>query len=318
MVKNEAPYIVEWIEFNRIQGVDRFIVYDGDSSDNVMYLNEFYQQEDPGSHVHVLKSLDGDVHEKQRLNFQHCLDTYGNSTEWMMNLDVDEFLHSPAFGTLESLLRNISEIERARNLTLNALVSFNVNFGSSGQQFRFENTLARREDGRVAHRNGCGPQLITDHIRRGPAAVFREEEAAYRAMIDGLWICSLPGLFSPCRHNPGKTIFRPLDVEVAGIHAPVRLRRPGSAIPWTPPLLVGNHYYYRSREDVRLKAAQWRGGLGLPAHVRNYNLTDSLLWNRTTDDRLRRRWGAELAGRVARLTRYYEGPCANGVGRGAT
>ena len=61
------------------------------------------------------------------------------------------------------------------------------------------------------------------------------------------------------------------------------------------------HYYHRYRADVMLKAAQWRAGKGLPEHVRNYNLTDSLLWSRTEDRRLRDRWGSELQRRMSAL-----------------
>ena len=65
--------------------------------------------------------------------------------------------------------------------------------------------------------------------------------------------------------------------------------------------IVGNHYYYRSRDDVFLKSAQWRAGTGLPDHVRNVNLTDALLWGRKEDFRLKERWGAELRRRVGEL-----------------
>ena len=320
MVKNEVPYILEWIEFNRLQGYERIVIYDGFSVDNVTYLSELYQQEEPSFPLVVLPSVQMIMGENlQRLNFQHCLETYGPSTEWMANLDVDEFLYSPAFGTVASMLHNMTAVERERNLSFTYFTSVNLNFGSSGQLHRFENRLTRGPDGRVAHENGCGPQLITDHVLRGPAPVINGEPEAseFRDLVEGLWICELPGLFSPCRHNPGKAIFRPPAVDLAGIHIPDRMRRSGSRIHWKPELLVGNHYYYRSRDDVALKAKQWRNGTGMPAHVRNYNLTDTLLWGRTRDDAVRRTWGEELARRVRGISRT-AGPCQHGVGRGAT
>ena len=183
MVQNEAPYVVEWIEYNRIQGIDRIIIYDHDSTDNITLLNDLYQQHDPGFRVHVMKSLAKPASGRglAQKNFQHCLDEYGNSTEWMMIADVDEYLHSPAFGTLASMLRNLSAIERRRSLHLSGVTSVNLNFGSSGQEHRFENRLARRADGRVAYCNPCGLQLITDHVRRGPARNIFGEEQEYQA-----------------------------------------------------------------------------------------------------------------------------------------
>ena len=372
MVKNEVPYIVEWIEYNRIQGVDRIIIYDDTSADSTLLLNEFYQQRDPGSHIHAIKSVDRPRNmtgkNMQQMNFQHCLETFGNSTEWMVNLDVDEFLYSPAFGTLAHMLRNLSVIEKEKGLHFSSFTTTNLNFGSSGQQHRFENRLEKGADGRVSYHNPCGLQLITDHVLRGPAANLFGEDEEYQvlcmiptrgviahdhermhryarahihtlrartshgeqtmtcpasqspqAMTRGLWICGLKGRFPPCRHNPGKTIFRPPDVEVAGIHLPIRYRRHGDVINYDPPLLVGNHYYYRSRADVLLKAKQWRAGRGMPEHVRNYNLTDSLLWGRTKDYRLRDRWGPELLRRMRRLvTTDGPGKCLHGTSRKPT
>ena len=34
ILKNEAPYLKEWIEYHLIAGVDHFYLYDNDSSDN--------------------------------------------------------------------------------------------------------------------------------------------------------------------------------------------------------------------------------------------------------------------------------------------
>ena len=43
-------------------------------------------------------------------------------------------------------------------------------------------------------------------------------------MVRDLWICELKGVFPPCRHNPGKAIFRPEDVAEAGVHLPRTFR----------------------------------------------------------------------------------------------
>ena len=205
MVKNEAPYIVEWIEYNRMQGVDRIIIYDDHSLDKIRRLVGFYHQQDADFQIQVLKTrflpnLGGSF---QRKNFQHCLDTYGNSTEWMLIADVDEFLYSPAFGTLESMLRNLSAVERERGLHFSHVTSVNLNFGSSGQQHRFENALVRAGGGRIAYRNPCGLQLITDHIRRGPAPSIFGEEREYQvaAIADGSYtddIVESRGSNRPC------------------------------------------------------------------------------------------------------------------------
>ena len=44
----------------------------------------------------------------------------------------------------------------------------------------------------------------------------------FQDMVRSLWICRLIGLFLPCCHKPGKTIFRQPDIAEAGIHVPER------------------------------------------------------------------------------------------------
>lgn len=39
---NSLPYVFEWIEFHRLQGVDRFVIYDDESDDDTLLLDEFY------------------------------------------------------------------------------------------------------------------------------------------------------------------------------------------------------------------------------------------------------------------------------------
>ncbi|ELV04510.1 glycosyltransferase family 92 protein [Brachyspira hampsonii] len=44
-VKNEAPYIKEWIEYHRIIGAERFYIYDNESTDNLKEVLEPYIKE---------------------------------------------------------------------------------------------------------------------------------------------------------------------------------------------------------------------------------------------------------------------------------
>ena len=185
MVKNEACYIVEWIEHYRIMGVDRIVIFDHDSMDNVTLVKDLYAQHAPDFAIHVHQSLVRNSTQLDRnlqeMNLQMCLDLYGGSTEWMANLDVDEFIYSPQYGTLADHLRNLTAIERATGGRFSSVVSVNLNFGTSGQLHRFDNALARSPDGRVEYRNPCGPQFITDHVLRGPATVIFGEAQEYQA-----------------------------------------------------------------------------------------------------------------------------------------
>ena len=260
MIQNEAAYIVEWIEFMRIQGVDRFVIYDDHSTDNITMLKRFYHQRDPTFEIHIFEAIGPNKAsisaglKRQATSFQHCLDNFGATTRWMLVMDVDEFLYSPAFGTVADLLENLSLVEARENRTINRIISLNLNFGTSGQRRRFKYRLVPGK-GPVLYQNGCGIQLLTDHVLRGPHEYLERE--LYNNITDskGLWVCRLPGYFSPCRHNPGKSLFRPEDVLEAGVHAPAAWRpggRDSAALFADVPaprslLLQGNHYYYRLR-----------------------------------------------------------------------
>ena len=109
-------------------------------------------------------------------------------------------------------------------------------------------------------------------------------------------------------------MFRPEEVLKNGVHRPDKWKTNDSVVQFIDlpsgniPLILGNHYYYRSRDDVNLKASQWR----ILEHIRNFNLTDDLLWNRLPDVHVQRKWGQELARRMLRLATF-KGKCGNGV-----
>ena len=85
--KDERPYLAEWLEFYRGQGVDIFYLYDNDSTDG--------GGSRLGSDVQVTlwpgKS-------KQFSAYWDCLRHCG--TEWLAFLDIDEFMYHPDGSTL--------------------------------------------------------------------------------------------------------------------------------------------------------------------------------------------------------------------------
>ncbi|VYS65185.1 unnamed protein product [Arabidopsis thaliana] len=92
MVYNVAKYLREWVMYHAAIGIQRFIIYDNGSDDE---LND------------VVKGLNSEKYDvikvswiwpkTQEAGFSHAA-VYGNDTcTWMMYLDVDEFLFSPAW-----------------------------------------------------------------------------------------------------------------------------------------------------------------------------------------------------------------------------
>lgn len=85
-IKNEAPYIKEWIEYHRMIGVDRFYIYDNDSTDNIKDVLKDYIK----SGIVVYNFFSGIG--KQLDIYEDGIDRYGANTFWMAIIDLDEFI----------------------------------------------------------------------------------------------------------------------------------------------------------------------------------------------------------------------------------
>ena len=124
ILKDEAPYLIEWLEFHQIVGVERFYLYDNGSSDHAKDLVESYIKSG------VVVWHEWPIMQGQLPAYKHCLQNYQEETEWVAFIDLDEFL----FPTEDDDLRKVLEDYRDYPaVVVNWLV-----FGSSGHQVRPE------------------------------------------------------------------------------------------------------------------------------------------------------------------------------------
>jgi hypothetical protein len=87
IVKNEARYMAEWIEYSKLVGVSRFYIYDHNSTDKTREVLAPYEAS--GSVVVHDWSFEG---YPQKEVHTHCTHRYAHETSWLGLLDVDEFL----------------------------------------------------------------------------------------------------------------------------------------------------------------------------------------------------------------------------------
>ncbi|AEJ23363.1 hypothetical protein WKK_02445 [Weissella koreensis KACC 15510] len=86
IVKNESPYLKEWIEFHKLVGVDIFYIYDNESDDNIMEVLQPYI--DQG--LVKYKFIKG---KKQQLAvYNEAIEQYRNDVRWLAIIDADEFI----------------------------------------------------------------------------------------------------------------------------------------------------------------------------------------------------------------------------------
>lgn len=87
IAKNEAPYIKEWVEFHKAQGVSHFFIYDNESEDNLHEVLKPYIE----SGLVTYKLLRGRVRQRDAYNMA-LSKSRRRKFKYMAILDADEFL----------------------------------------------------------------------------------------------------------------------------------------------------------------------------------------------------------------------------------
>jgi hypothetical protein len=96
--KDEAPYLAEWIHFHIAQGVERFYLYDNNSTDDWVTALKPYED--------VVEVTHWPHESGQLVAYRDCFLKHRLDTRWLAVIDVDEFLFSPTGdGLLEVLDR---------------------------------------------------------------------------------------------------------------------------------------------------------------------------------------------------------------------
>lgn len=107
-MKNEAPYILEWVAYHRAIGIDTFLIYTNDCSDGT---------------ADILRRLDemGIVHHRNNDGWkgnspqQHALNSAMSEpvirdADWIIHIDVDEFINvRTGNGTLEDFFERVPD-----------------------------------------------------------------------------------------------------------------------------------------------------------------------------------------------------------------
>ncbi|WP_406645053.1 glycosyltransferase family 2 protein [Aliisedimentitalea scapharcae] len=90
-MKNEAPYIVEWIAYHRAMGVDNFLIYTNDCTDGTSEILDRLQ--DMGILQHRNNdNWKGNSPQQYALN-QALKEPVIKNADWIIHIDVDEFMN---------------------------------------------------------------------------------------------------------------------------------------------------------------------------------------------------------------------------------
>jgi hypothetical protein len=103
ILKNEGLYIIEWLEFHKIVGVERFYLYNNGSTDDV------FEQVKPYIDRGEIVWHDWPEQAGQRSSYNHCLKHYREESEWIAFIDLDEFLFPSEEDDLKKVLEEYKE-----------------------------------------------------------------------------------------------------------------------------------------------------------------------------------------------------------------
>jgi len=100
MVKNEENYIKEWIDYHKLAGVDKFIIYDNNSTDNTKNILQPYIESGivdyyfyPKTQADFIKkNKKAEYWAFQAYAYNQIIKKYRNTSKWIGFIDIDEFL----------------------------------------------------------------------------------------------------------------------------------------------------------------------------------------------------------------------------------
>ena len=131
IVKNEAPYLREWIAFHREIGVTDFFIADNGSTDGTEELLTDLARK---KHIVRLRVL-GIA--KQVPAYNHILSKFGERCDWLAFIDADEFL-LPESGSIAAYLETLTD------KAIGAVTVSWAVYGSSGHETRTEGLVIER------------------------------------------------------------------------------------------------------------------------------------------------------------------------------
>ncbi len=87
--RDEARYLAEWVTFHRVQGVERFYLYDNLSTD------DWRSELEPEIAAGIVEVRHWPDVPGQASAYEDCLRRHRTDTRWIAFIDIDEFLFSP-------------------------------------------------------------------------------------------------------------------------------------------------------------------------------------------------------------------------------
>lgn len=168
IAKDEGPYFKEWIEWHRRMGVDKFFIYDNESSDDTKKVLQPYI--DAG----IVEYIFFPGPKKQLAAYDDCLARHRYDVRWLAFIDIDEFIMPVKDASIPDFLQRF---ESFPSVEINWLI-----YGSNGQEKKSDLPVMERFT-----RHSMGTHILNRHVKSivNPRRVFNMIGCHEAARIDG-------------------------------------------------------------------------------------------------------------------------------------
>jgi len=130
IAKNEGMYFQEWIEWHISKGVEKFYIYDNESTDNTKEILAPYIENGFVEYIYWKG-------QKQQLDaYDDCLDKHRFDSFWIAFIDLDEFIVPIKDNTIPEYL---NKLENFTAIEINWLI-----YGSSNEKVKKEGGVMER------------------------------------------------------------------------------------------------------------------------------------------------------------------------------
>ena len=130
IAKNEGPYFQEWIEWHHRQGVEKFYIYDNESTDCTKEVLQPYIESGLVEYTYF------PGYRKQLAAYDACLEKFRFDAHWIAFIDLDEFIVPLKDKTIPAFLRRF---EGFPAVEVNWLI-----YGSGGAKTKTPGTMMER------------------------------------------------------------------------------------------------------------------------------------------------------------------------------
>jgi hypothetical protein len=226
MLKDEEPYIEEWLAFHKAAGIRHFIIYDNGSTDNTVSV---IKKSLPADEVTIFPwagrftDVEAGQYNSQVVAYAHAILNFGAAFRWVAFMDIDEFIFPVQAATIEEALQAVNGFP-------NVSLPWHM-FGRSGHQSKpaggvLKNYLLRAAEPISNKKNATNFKCIVDPCEVTEVSVHHFETRGH-----GDATC-----------NDSGQVFSRKDRKTSEFYSARHLRI--------------NHYYTRSTEEFARKLAK--------------------------------------------------------------